>query len=110
MNKINTTFDSNSNKIKIRLSSFDYTLVDKSIKEIIYAARKTGAQVKGPVMLPTKIRRITVLKSPHINKTAMDQFEIRNHRRLIYIIEPNAKTVDELIKLDLASGVHVQIK
>lgn len=95
--------------IKIRLKSFDHKLVNKSAKEIVETAKRTGALVKGPVPLPTRMERFTVLLSPHVDKDARDQFEIRTHKRLIIIVEPNSKTVDALMKLDLAAGVDVQI-
>ena len=96
--------------IRIRLKAFDYRLLDQSTREIVEAARRTGAQVKGPIPLPTKKERYTVLISPHANKDARDQYEIRTHKRLIDIINPTEKTVDALMKLDLAAGVDVQIK
>ena len=95
--------------IRIRLKSFDHKLIDKSASEIVDTAKRTGATVKGPVPLPTKIERYTVLISPHVNKDARDQYEIRTHKRLLDIIEPTEKTVDALMKLDLAAGVEVQI-
>lgn len=96
--------------IRIRLKAFDYRLLDQSTREIVETARRTGAQVKGPIPLPTKKERYTVLISPHVNKDARDQYEIRTHKRLIDIINPTEKTVDALMKLDLAAGVDVQIK
>ena len=95
--------------IKIRLKSFDHKLIDKSSLEIVDTAKKTGAQIKGPVPMPTHIERMTVLISPHVNKHARDQYEIRTHKRLIIIEEPTDKTVDSLMKLDLAAGVDVTI-
>jgi small subunit ribosomal protein S10 len=95
--------------IKIRLKSFDHKLIDKSAKEIVDTAKRTGAQVRGPVPLPTRMERFTVLKSPHVDKNARDQYEIRTHKRLVIIAEPTDKTVDALMKLDLAAGVDVQI-
>lgn len=95
--------------IKIRLKSFDHRLIDVSTKEIVETAKRTGAQVKGPVPLPTKMERYTVLISPHVNKDARDQYEIRTHKRLVVIVSPTDKTVDALMKLDLAAGVDVQI-
>ena len=92
------------------MKAFDYRLLDQSTREIVEAARRTGAQVKGPIPLPTKKERYTVLISPHANKDARDQYEIRTHKRLIDIINPTEKTVDALMKLDLAAGVDVQIK
>ena len=96
--------------IRIRLKAFDHRLIDNSAKEIVETAKRTGAQVKGPVPLPTKMERFTVLISPHVNKDARDQYEIRTHKRLMDIVDPTDKTVDALMKLDLAAGVDVQIK
>ena len=95
--------------IKIRLKSFDHKLIDKSAKEIVDTAKRTGAQVRGPVPLPTRMERFTVLISPHVDKNARDQYEMRTHKRLVIIAEPTDKTVDALMKLDLAAGVDVQI-
>ncbi len=95
--------------IRIRLKSFDHKLIDKSAKEIVDAVKRTGAQVKGPVPLPIHHERFTILISPHVNKHARDQYEIRTHKRLVIIVEPTDKTVDALMKLDLAAGVDVQI-
>ena len=92
------------------MKAFDYRLLDQSTREIVETARRTGAQVKGPIPLPTKKERYTVLISPHANKDARDQYEIRTHKRLIDIINPTEKTVDAMMKLDLAAGVDVQIK
>jgi small subunit ribosomal protein S10 len=97
-------------RIRIRLKAFDYRLIDKSAVEIAETAKRTGAQVRGPIPLPTKKERFTVLISPHVNKDARDQYEIRTHKRLMDIVEPTDKTVDALMKLDLAAGVDVQIK
>ena len=99
-----------SSKIRIRLKSYDYRMLDISAAEIVETARRTGARVCGPIPLPTKIERFTVLRSPHVDKNARDQFEQRTHKRLLDILEPNDKTVDALIKLDLAAGVDVEIK
>ena len=96
--------------IRIRLKSFDHRLIDKSAREIVETAKRTGAQVRGPIPLPTKKERFTVLVSPHVNKDARDQYELRTHKRLMDIVEPTDKTVDALMKLDLAAGVDVQIK
>jgi small subunit ribosomal protein S10 len=96
--------------IRIRLKSFDHRLIDKSALEIVETAKRTGAQVRGPIPLPTKMERFTVLISPHVNKDARDQYELRTHKRLMDIVEPTDKTVDALMKLDLAAGVDVQIK
>jgi ribosomal protein S10 len=97
-------------RIRIRLKAFDHRLIDQSAKEIVETARRTGAQLKGPIPLPTKTERFTILTSPHVNKDARDQYEIRTHKRLLDIIDPTNKTVDALMKLDLAAGVDVQIK
>ena len=96
--------------IRIRLKAFDHRLIDQSAKEIVETAKRTGAQVKGPIPLPTKMERFTILISPHVNKDARDQYEIRTHKRLMDIVDPTDKTVDALMKLDLAAGVDVQIK
>ncbi len=97
-------------KIRIRLKAFDHRLIDRSAAEIVETAKRTGAQVRGPIPLPTRIERCTVLTSPHVNKDARDQFETRTHKRLLDIVDPNDKTVDALMKLDLAAGVDVQLK
>jgi small subunit ribosomal protein S10 len=97
-------------RIRIRLKAFDHRLIDRSAKEIVETAKRTGAQVRGPIPLPTRIERYTVLTSPHVNKDARDQYETRTHKRLMDIMDPNDKTVDALMKLDLAAGVDVQIK
>jgi ribosomal protein S10 len=100
----------NNQIIRIRLKAFDHRLIDQSTREIVETARRTGAQVKGPIPLPTKKERYTILISPHADKDARDQYEIRTHKRLLDIINPTDKTVDALMKLDLAAGVDVQIK
>ena len=96
--------------IRIRLKAFDHRILDNSTKEIVNTAKRTGAVVKGPVPMPTRIERFDILRSPHKNKTSRDQFEIRTHLRLMDIIEPTDKTVDALMKLDLPAGVDVEIK
>ncbi len=96
--------------IRIRLKAFDHRLIDRSAAEIVETAKRTGARVKGPIPLPTRKERFTILISPHVNKDARDQYEIRTHKRLMDIIDPTDKTVDALMKLDLAAGVDVQIK
>jgi small subunit ribosomal protein S10 len=96
-------------RIRIRLKAFDHRLIDQSTQEIVDTAKRTGAQVKGPIPLPTNKERYTILISPHVNKDARDQYEIRTHKRLLDIVEPTEKTVDALMKLDLAAGVEVQI-
>ena len=101
---------SNNQKIRIRLKAFDHRLIDQSAREIVETAKRTGAHIQGPVPLPTKKERYTILISPHVNKDARDQYEIRTHKRLMDIIDPTDKTVDALMKLALAAGVDVQIK
>ncbi len=96
-------------RIRIRLKAFDHRLIDQSAVEIVETAKRTGAQVCGPIPLPTRIERFNVLTSPHVNKDARDQYEIRTHKRLVDIVQPTDKTVDALMKLDLAAGVDVQI-
>ncbi|MBT3346900.1 MAG: 30S ribosomal protein S10 [Thiotrichales bacterium] len=97
-------------RIRIRLKAFDYRLIDQSAREIAQTAKRTGAQIRGPIPLPTKKERFTILVSPHVNKDARDQYELRTHKRMMDIIDPTDKTVDALMKLDLAAGVDVQIK
>lgn len=97
-------------RIRIRLQAFDHRVLDKSVKDIVNTAKRTGALVAGPIPLPTKIERITVNRSPHVDKKSMDQFETRTHKRLMDIVNPTAKTVDELKKLNLPSGVDISIK
>ena len=97
-------------KIRIRLKAYDHRLIDRSASEIVETAKRTGAQVRGPIPLPTKIERYTVLVSPHVDKDARDQYETRTHKRVLDIVDPNDKTVDALMKLELAAGVDVQIK
>jgi len=96
-------------RIRIRLKAFDYKLIDQSALEVD-TAKRTGAIVKGPVPLPTRMQRFDILRSPHVNKTSRDQFEIRTHQRLMDIVDPTDKTVDALMKLDLPAGVDVEIK
>ena len=100
----------NDQIIRIRLKAFDHRLIDQSTREIVATAKRTGAQIKGPIPLPTKKERFTVLTSPHVDKDSRDQYEIRTHKRLIDIVNPTDKTVDALMKLDLAAGIDVQIK
>jgi small subunit ribosomal protein S10 len=97
-------------RIRIRLKAFDHRLIDQSAAEIVETARRTGAHVLGPIPLPTRKERFTLLVSPHKDKDARDQYEIRTHKRLLDIVDPTDKTVDALMKLDLAAGVDVQIK
>jgi small subunit ribosomal protein S10 len=97
-------------KIRIKLKAYDYRILDRSVREIVEAARRTGAKVSGPIPLPTSFNKYTVLRSPHVDKKSREQFEIRTHRRLLDIVDPTARTVDALLKLDLPSGVNVEIK
>jgi small subunit ribosomal protein S10 len=97
-------------KIRIRLRAYDHRMLDDSLTKIIDTAKRTGASISGPVLLPTEIKRYTVLRSPHADKKARDQFEMRVHKRLVDIYEPTPKTVEELMKLDLPAGVDVEIK
>ena len=99
-----------SQNIRIRLKAFDHRVLDQSTSEIVNTAKRTGANVRGPVPLPTRIEKFTVLRSPHIDKKSREQFEIRTHKRLLDIVEPTPQTVDALMKLDLAAGVDVEIK
>jgi len=97
-------------RIRIRLKAFDHRLLDQSAAEIVETVRRMGATVSGPIPLPTRIERFTVLRSPHVDKRSREQFEIRTHRRLLDILEPTTKTVDALMKLELPAGVGVEIK
>jgi len=97
-------------KIRIKLKGYDHRLLDQSVKEIVDTAHRTGARIAGPIPLPTKISKFTILRSPHIDKKSREQFEIRTHKRLIDIYDPTADTVDALMKLELAAGVDVEIK
>ena len=96
--------------IRIRLKAFDHRVLDQSTHEIVNTAKRTGAQVRGPVPLPTNIKYFSVNSSPHVDKKAQEQFEMRAHRRLVDIIDPTPQTVDALMKLDLAAGVDIEIK
>ena len=96
--------------IRIKLQAFDYRVLDVSTKEILSTAQRTGASVRGPIPLPNKIEKYTVLRGPHVDKKSREQFEIRTHKRLLDIIDPAPQTVDALMKLDLAAGVDVEIK
>ena len=102
--------NSANQNIRIKLKAFDHKLIDQSAVEIVETAKRTGARVKGPIPLPTKMERFTILISPHVDKDARDQYEIRTHKRIMDILDPTDKTVDALMKLDLAAGVDVQIK
>ena len=97
-------------KIRIRLKAYDHQVLDQSTREIVEIARRTGAQVSGPIPLPTKISRYTVLRSPHVDKKSREQFEMRTHKRLVDILEPTPQTVDALMKLDLPAAIDVEIK
>ncbi|HEV8322321.1 MAG TPA: 30S ribosomal protein S10 [Myxococcota bacterium] len=97
-------------KIRIRLKAYDHKLLDAAALEIVETVRRTRAKVAGPIPLPTKINRCTVLRSPHVNKKAREQFEIRTHKRLLDILDPTQETLDSLMKLDLSAGVDVEIK
>ena len=96
--------------IRIRLKAYDHRVLDQSAKEIVNTAQRTGAQVRGPIPLPTRIEKFTVLRSPFIDKKSREQFEIRTHKRVLDIVDPTQQTVDALMKLDLAAGVDVEIK
>jgi small subunit ribosomal protein S10 len=96
-------------RIRIRLKAFDHRLIDQSTQELVNTAKRTGAHVRGPIPLPTKTERYTILISPHVNKDARDQYEIRTHKRLLDIVEPTEKFVEALMQLNLAAGVEVQI-
>jgi small subunit ribosomal protein S10 len=98
-----------SQQLRIKLRAFDYRLIDISAQKIVEAAKRAGAQIKGPIPLPTRIERFDILISPHVNKDARDQYEIRTHKRILDIISPTDKTIDALMNLNLASGVEVQI-
>lgn len=99
-----------SQNIRIRLKAFDHRLLDQSTHEIVNTAKRTGARVRGPIPLPTRIERYTVNRSPHVDKKSREQFEIRTHKRVFDIVDPTPQTVDALMKLDLAAGVNVEIK
>ncbi len=99
-----------SQKIRIKLRAYDHKLLDQSATEIVERAKRTGARVAGPIPLPTAINRYTVLRSPHVDKKSREQFEIRTHKRVLDILEPKQQTIDALMKLDLSSGVDVEIK
>jgi small subunit ribosomal protein S10 len=99
-----------AHKIRIRLKAYDHKLLDQSAMEIVKTAERTRAKVAGPIPLPTRISRYTVLRSPHVDKKSREQFECRTHKRLLDILEPNQQTLDALMKLDLSAGVDVEIK
>ncbi|MBT3584291.1 MAG: 30S ribosomal protein S10 [Halobacteriovoraceae bacterium] len=97
-------------KLRIKLRAYDHKLLDNSVQEIVQTAKETGARIAGPIPLPTEINKFTVLRGPHVNKKAREQFEMRTHKRLVDIIDPTQQTVDSLMKLDLSAGVDVEIK
>ncbi|MEX2617992.1 MAG: 30S ribosomal protein S10 [Alphaproteobacteria bacterium] len=99
-----------SQNIRIRLKAYDHRVLDQSTGEIVQTAKRTGAQVRGPIPLPTRIEKYTVLRGPHVDKKSREQFEIRTHKRVLDIVDPTPQTVDALMKLDLAAGVDVEIK
>ena len=99
-----------SQNIRIRLKAFDHRVLDQSTGEIVTTAKRTGARVRGPIPLPTRFEKFTVLRSPHVDKKSREQFEIRTHKPLLDIVDPTPQTVDALMKLDLAAGVDVEIK
>ena len=99
-----------ASRLRIKLRAFDYKILDNSVKEIVQTARETGARIAGPIPLPTEINKFTVLRSPHVDKKSREQFEMRTHKRLVDILEPTQQTIDSLMKLDLSSGVDVEIK
>ena len=100
----------NNQRIRIRLRAYDHRVLDKSTADIVETAKRTGAKVAGPIPLPTRIEKFTVNRSPHVDKKSMDQFELRTHKRLLDIVDPTARTVDELKKLNLPSGVDITIR
>ena len=97
-------------KIRIRLKAYDYKILDQSVGEIVQTARRSGASLVGPIPLPTTINKFTVLRGPHVDKKSREQFEIRTHKRVVDIVDPTEQTVEELMKLELAAGVDVEIK
>src|SRR5690606_4269749 len=108
--RVRTTKMAQAMKIRIRLKAFDHRLLDQSASEIVDTAKRTGARVAGPIPLPTRINKYTVLRGPHVDKKSREQFEIRTHKRLLDILEPTQQTLDALMKLDLSAGVDVQLK
>ncbi len=97
-------------KIRIRLKAYDHRLLDQSVTEIVETAKLTGSKISGPIPLPTKINKFCVLRSPHVDKKSREEFEMRTHKRIIDLLEPNQATIDALMKLDLSSGIDVDIK
>src|SRR5262249_15480803 len=108
--RIGTFMAIDNQNIRIRLRAFDHRVLDQSTSEIVNTAKRTGARVRGPIPLPTKIEKFTVLRSPHVDKKSREQYEIRTHKRVLDIVDPTPQTVDALMKLDLAAGVDVEIK
>lgn len=107
---IGKVYKMDTQNIRIRLKAFDHRLLDLSTAEIVHTAKRTGANVRGPIPLPNRIEKFTVNRSPHVDKKSREQFEIRTHKRLLDIVDPTPQTVDALMKLDLAAGVNVEIK
>src|SRR3989339_215380 len=99
-----------ASRLRIKLRAYDHGLLDKSVNEIVQTAKETGARIAGPIPLPTEINKFTILRSPHIDKKSREQFEMRTHKRMVDILDPTQQTVDSLMKLDLSSGVDVEIK
>ncbi|MBF0312392.1 MAG: 30S ribosomal protein S10 [Oligoflexia bacterium] len=99
-----------NNRLRIKLRAYDHKILDSSIREIVQTAKGTGAKVVGPIPMPTEINRFTVLRSPHVDKKSREQFEMRTHKRLVDIVDPTQQTIDSLMKLDLSTGVDVEIK
>ena len=110
MAKNTTTTQQPTQKIRIRLQAYDHRILDQSVSEILVTAKRTGAMVAGPIPMPTRMERFSVNRSPHVNKKSMEQFEIRTHKRMMDIINPTSKTVDELKKLNLPAGVDISIR
>ena len=100
----------NGQNIRIRLKAFDHRILDTSTREIVNTAKRTGAQVRGPIPLPTRIEKFTVNRSPHVDKKSREQFEMRTHKRIVDILDPNPRVVDALMRLNLPAGVHIDIK
>ena len=97
-------------KIKVRFKAYDDKLLDQTVGEIVHTVRRTGAQIVGPIPLPTRINKYTVLRSPHVDKKSMEQFEVRTHKRLLYIMDTTPQTMDALMRLDISAGVDIAIK
>lgn len=99
-----------ANRLRLKMKAYDHKLLDASVKEIVRAAKESGARIAGPIPLPTEVNKFTILRSPHVNKKSREQFEMRTHKRLVDILDPTQQTVDSLSKLELSAGVDVQIK